>query len=146
VVPESKKPQLPKILPEHESGVRRMVADAHGTPYRAFVSLAEAKSCDDGVAVFEGDYGGQVYLVVRASYIRCSELALQHLLADLDERSWRDASGARVYYEEQPIGAGISGGMGGARVNSDVWVHKELRGFEPAIRRILTGQQIRLND
>jgi hypothetical protein len=122
-----------------------MVSDAGHLPYRAFLSLAEAKGADDGVAVFEGDWGGQIYLVVRAFYIRCSESVLRQLLEDLDALRWCEPEGARVYYEQHPVGAGISGGMGGGAVNPEVWVHEELREHDPVIRRVLRGEQAGLN-
>lgn len=143
-MPEDKKSLVSGRLPEHESGVRRMIADAGGTAYKAFLSLAEAKSDGDGVVVFEGDWGGQIYLVARASYVQCSEAVLRQLVLDLDARQWKDPDAARVYYERQPVGSGISGGMGGGVVLPDVWVHDRLRGLEGTIRRVLTGEQVRL--
>src|SRR5262245_2870447 len=106
-----------------------MTSDARGVSYRAFASLAEAKESSDGVAVLEGDWGGQVYVVARAASIQCSESALQGLLAELDALNWREPEGARVYYEEHRIGVGISGGMGGGTVAPEVWVHGRLREF-----------------
>jgi hypothetical protein len=50
-----------------------------------------------------------------------------------------------VYYEQHPVGAGISGGMGGGAVNPEVWVHEELREHDPVIRRVLRGEQAGLN-
>jgi len=46
------------IIPEHESSVRRMMADAHRHPYHPLRSLAEAQAVPDGVVIFEGDWGG----------------------------------------------------------------------------------------
>ncbi len=127
-------------IPPHESAVRRMVSDAFGEPYQSLLSLAEAKQFSDGVVVFEGDYGGQIYLVVRAQTVHCDEAALARLLAEIDGALWNDADGARVYYERQPIDAPIFGGMGGARVTVEPWIHPDLAERSDSIRAILEGR------
>ena len=130
----------PDVLPDHESPARRMIADAHGGSYRAVKSLADAKATPDGVVVLEGDYGGQIYVVVRASRVACSAEVLQRLLAELDATEWDDPEGARVYYEVQPIGSGIRGGMGGAFVADAIWVHPRLAPLQPAIAEVVSGR------
>ena len=45
------------MLPEHVSGVRRMVSDARNIPYQALQSLDEAKSYSDGTVILEDDDG-----------------------------------------------------------------------------------------
>ena len=72
-MPEDKSPISIPILPSHESGVRRMIADAAGHDYRAFRTLAEAQADSAGGVVFQGDEGGQIYLVCTATAVRCSE-------------------------------------------------------------------------
>ena len=44
-------------IPEHESPVRRMMADAHGTPFQPLRTLDEARGYDDGVVILQGDWG-----------------------------------------------------------------------------------------
>lgn len=66
------KPKLPK----HESGVRSLVASSQDDEYVAFRSFADAQAAPDGVVVFEADYGGQVYAVARAQFVRCTEAQL----------------------------------------------------------------------
>jgi hypothetical protein len=129
----------PDVLPDHESAVRRMMADAHGGSYRAVKSLADARATPDGVVVLEGDYGGQIYVVVRASQVACSEEVLHRLLAEIDATEWEDPDGARVYYEVQPMGSGIPGGMGGACVTDAIWVHPRLGSLQTAIAKVLSG-------
>ena len=51
---ENKKAQQP-TLSAHESAIRRMRADAHSKPYRAFRSLVETRSAHDGVVVVSPD-------------------------------------------------------------------------------------------
>jgi hypothetical protein len=131
------KPKLPK----HESGARSLVASSHDGEYVAFRSLAEAKAAADGVVVFEGDYGGQIYVVARAQFVRCAEARMQQLLSELDGMSWADPDGASVFFESLPVGAIVAGGMGGGVVTPELWVHDRLRSWEPAIRAVLQGER-----
>jgi len=131
-------------LPEHESGVRRMVADATGRSYRAFKSLAEAQADPDGVVIFEGDDGGQIYLVCPARGVRCSEETLRTLLQDVDACGWKDPTAARVFFEALPIGATVPGGMGGGRVSEGVWVHATMIGRAREIQEVIEGLRVRL--
>lgn len=136
---------LPDELPSHESAVRRMMADAAGRPYLALHSLIEAQAVPDGVVVFEGDDGGQIYLVVRASEVHCSEEELVDLLADIDAAEWADPSMARIYYERGAIGSGIAGGMGGGLVTADLWVHPQLSMSRASILEVIRGRRAQLD-
>jgi hypothetical protein len=51
---------------------------------------------------------------------------------DLDAIAWpgNDRDMARVFYERQPLGARIAGGMGGGVVNVHGWVHQEFRDLQ----------------
>lgn len=89
-----------------------------------------AKRDPQGIVVFEGDYGGQIYLVARAAL----------LLSELDSMAWDDPDGARVYFESLPTGSEVAGGMGGGLVTSDLWLHPKLNVEEHAVRRVLSGQ------
>ncbi len=139
---------VPERIPDHESGVRRMVADSRGEPYHALRTFEEAKACPDGVVIFEGDYGGQIYVVVPVSLIKCTEQELKQLLSDLDALEWKDESGARVYYERRPIGSGVPGGMGGAVVTQDIWIHQNFvkLQLDSAIREVLGGKRKTLKE
>src|SRR5450432_1888588 len=125
------------VLPDHESGVRRMVSDAKGIPYQAVHSLVEAKSFNDGIVVLEGDDGGQIYVVCPASLVLCSAETMHALLHDLDAIAWprNDSNSARVFYERLPVGAPVFGGMGGGIVLEDAWIHQMFceMNFESAI-------------
>jgi len=140
---DEKKIKLVDSLPDHESGVRSMVAETSGVVHRALHSLEEAKAVSDGVIVFEGDYGGQIYLVCVASMVKCSAEVLQQLLEDIDSFAWGDLGGARIFYERHPIGSGIIGGMGGGIVTEDLWVHKRISELQldSAIREVIVGQR-----
>ena len=141
-------PRPDQILQPHESAVRSLVYGAHGIPYQPLHSLEEAKAYPDGIVVMQGDYGGTIYLVCPASLVTCSQETLEQLLSDLDMMTWNDLSGARVYYERQPVGTGIAGGMGGGRVTSDIWIHDEfVQGkVDAAIRAVIRGELLHLTD
>src|SRR5262249_41746862 len=114
------------LLPDHESAVRRMVSDAAGHSYIAVRSLEEAKRYPDGAVVLEGDWGGQIFLTCPAQLVQCTEQTLQQLLSDLNETAWPgQEEGMGVFYERLPVGAGVAGGMGGAAIQGDIWVHQE---------------------
>ena len=87
----------PPFLSPH--GVRSLVASSHDDEYVAFRSLVEAQAAPDGVVVFEGDYGGQIYAVARAQFVRCTEAQLQQLLSELDGMSWANPHGASAFFE-----------------------------------------------
>ncbi len=123
-------------LPDHESGVRKMMAEAEGSSYVSFKSLAEAKSQPDGVVVMEGDDGGQIFVVCAASKVKCSEEILRQLLLDLDAKTWDSPDMAHIYYERRRVGEGVAGGKGGAVAGTEIWIHEEFRklGLVDAIR------------
>jgi hypothetical protein len=129
--------------PAHESPVRRMMADAHGTPYHPLRTLDEAQQYDDGVAILQGDWGGQIYAVIPARMIHCSVDALRTLLRDLDTQAWlcNENEGAAIYYERKPLGSGVAGGMGGGVSTGEIWVHPEFQEIAPEIRRVIAGLQ-----
>ena len=81
------------VIPDHESVVRRMVAEAHGDRYEAIKSLDEAKATADAAVVMEGDYGGSIYLTCPARLVHCDEPTLRQLLRDLDKHDWNDPEG-----------------------------------------------------
>ena len=141
--------ESPEALPEHESGVRRLVSDAHGITYRPLRSLGEAKSFPDGVVILEGDDGGQIYFACSASLVKCSEEALNDLLRDLDDIAWpgNDPDSARVFYERRPVGSPIFGGMGGGYVTEDIWVHQEFidAGLSDRIREVIEAKRPRIS-
>ncbi len=119
-----------------------MMADAHGTPFHPLRSIVEAQQHDDGVAILQGDWGGQIYAVIPARTIRCSTETLHRLLLDLDKEAWscNDNEGASIYYERKPAGTGVSGGMGGGASTGNVWIHPEFEEIAEQIRRVIVGE------
>jgi hypothetical protein len=136
------------LVPPYESAVRRLAADAAGVPYRALRSLSDAQSFEDGVVVFEGDLGGQVYAVFPAHEVRCSEDALRELLADLDARARSSPvpGDADLYFERHPMGSAIAGGAGGGVVLPGGWVNDEFvqAGLDRDILDVVSGRRPRL--
>jgi len=47
----------------------------------------------------------------------------------------------RLYFEQQPIGSGIPGGMGGAASTGQIWIHDEFRKMDLTgdIEQVLAG-------
>ncbi|WP_280151988.1 hypothetical protein [Piscinibacter sp. XHJ-5] len=133
------KPESRELLTESESALRSLIAEASGSGYAALKSLAEAQLHSDGVVVLEGDYGGQIYVVVPASLVQCGESGLSSLLAELDAMEWEEPEGARVYFERQPHGSSVPGGMGGGLATDKAWVHPRLEHLASKIEEVLAG-------
>lgn len=137
-----------ETLPDHESGVMRLISEAYGIPYRPLRSLEEAKSYPDGVVILEGDCGGQIYVVCPASVVSCSESVRQELLRDIDRYGWDMMEMALIYYERLSVGSRVAGGMGGGLVTEGVWVHDQLirLRLEVAIEEVIKGRRSRIHD
>jgi hypothetical protein len=73
-----------KLLPKHHSQVRSMMADASGAAYAAFETFDAARDHPGSVVIFEGDYGGSIYLTIPVRGVACDEAALKQLLLDID--------------------------------------------------------------
>ncbi len=137
----------PNEIPEYESPMRRMMADAHGTPFHPLQTLDDAQQHEDGVAILQGDWGGQIYAVIPARMIRCSIETLQKLLLDLDSEAWscNENEGASIYYERKPAGTGVAGGMGGGASTGGLWIHPEFDEIADQIHRAIVGEQAAIN-
>jgi len=137
-------PRDPKIIPNHESAVRKLVSEAHGLAYEPLQNLNEARSYLDGIAILQGDDGGQIYIVCPVALIKCSESTLQQLLTDLDALAWpgNDPDSAKIYYERKSSDTNVIGGMGGAKVIENIWIHQEFKtkGLESAIKEVIEGK------
>lgn len=147
-MPKPKKPEAETVVPEHHSPVRAILAAARGQPYTAFENLVVARAHPDSVLIFEGDYGGMIYLAVPARLVACGEDTLEQLLADIDSVCWGDSGGAGLYFEVLPVGSHVAGGMGGGRVVDGVWLHADLEMLllRPEIVAVLAGRAARLSE
>ena len=143
-----KKPEAETVLPEHHSPVRAILAAASGQPYAAFENLVATRAHPHAALVFEGDYGGMIYLTVPARLISCGEDTLEQLLADIDDVCWGDSGGAGLYFEALPVGSSVAGGMGGGRVVEGVWLHANLEALllRAEIGAVLAGRSFRISE
>jgi hypothetical protein len=146
----SKSKKKSRVIPSHESGLRRVISDMQGLPYQPLHTLEEAQSFIDGAVILEGDDGGQIYVVCPASMVKCSIKRLNKLLRDLDEIAWPGnfSHMRRIYYECLPVGSGVAGGMGGAVVKDGVWIHDEFihMKLDTAIREVIEGKRARIHN
>jgi hypothetical protein len=115
------------------------MVEATGEPYTSYKSLEEAKADSNGVVILEGDYGGQIYVVVQARDVKCKDSLLFDLLQFLDRMEWDDPDGANIYYESKPVNSGVAGGMGGGAVMDKIWIHPRLQPHTGLISKILSG-------
>ena len=134
-------------IPEHESPVRRIVADSSGEKYGAIKSFSEAKKIPNAYVVFEGDYGGQIYLTCPMSKINCDEKILKQLLSDIDAYCFDYLNSTGIYYEVHQTNEGIAGGMGGGITKTDVWIHPKVveLGIASHIKQVIDGVRNRIN-
>ena len=135
------------IIPGHESPVRRIFADSHGEEYHSIKTFNEAKEIPNAYVIFEGDYGGQIYLTCPVSIIKCNEKKLKQLLVDIDTWCWAYEDSTGLFYEPHKENEGIAGGMGGGMTLSNIWFHPELieLGLDSQIKQVLGGKRDRIN-
>jgi hypothetical protein len=138
-----------KVIPGHESPVRRMLADADGAEYVAYATRAEAAADPDAAMVLEGDWGGQIYVACPLTEVAASDEALTELLVALDRLAWpyNDADGRQIRFERAAAGSGVAGGMGGGCVDRTIWVHEEFvaAGLDEQIREVVRGRRARVD-
>lgn len=125
-------------IPNHESGVRKIIAENNGTNYKAFNNFNEAKNSSKSYMIMEGDYGGQIYLSIPVKLIKCDYKDLEKLLEKID--LWRESDGSKIYFEEFEIGQGVPGGMGGGLATDKLWLHKKLEKQRHEIQSFLDGK------
>ena len=130
-------PFNPDLYEQQEDS--NLLSQAYGETFQALRGLTEARSYEDGAVILEGNFGGQIYLACPVSAVLCSDEAIRSLLEAVDGRCWGDPQGARVFYRRLPVGSIVAGGMGGGRVQDELWVHDEVRelGLVPMIKGTL---------
>lgn len=98
--------------------------------------------------VFEGDWGGQIYLTVPRKLIGKNS-QVKFLLRLLDRSAWGDnGGGSSMYYyrpadDKQFAFMGVCGGMGGGMLTDEVWIHED---FLNSKRRDWLGMAKRILD
>src|SRR5262249_16251045 len=132
-----------KPLPAHHSQVRSMTAEAPENTYTAFTTFAAAREHSGSVVIFEGDYGGTIYLTIPVRDVACGETALKQLLFDIATMYSSDPRGARVLYEVVQVGAGVAGGMGGGQIVNGLWLHPKIAalGVREDVEQVLNGKR-----
>lgn len=130
-------------IPPHYSAIRLLVSQTHNKTYVPLRTLIEASNHPDGVVIFEGDYGGTIYLTIPAAKVRCDELALKQALIDIDTMYWNDPDGRAVFFECLSIGSDVAGGMGGGKVIDGLWLHQKIEELDirNEIVAVLDGQK-----
>jgi len=103
-------------------------------------SLEKAQHDPSGYVIFHGDEGGQIYATIPAKQVNCSEAKLREILHKIDARYWNDPRSADVYYEHGMPGNEIPGGMGGGRLENELWVHTSLKEIYGIIKKDLTKE------
>jgi hypothetical protein len=121
-------------LPDQESGVRRMKADAEEASCVSFKSLADAKSHREGVVVCSD------------SKVRRSEETLRQLLLELDAKTWNSPDMAHIFQKRQAVGEGVAGGTGGAVAGTEIWIHQEFHtlGLAETFQEVIEGRRSKL--
>jgi hypothetical protein len=116
------------VIPAHERPLGHMMHKAKGVPFEPLRSLDEARAYDDAYVIFQGDWGGQIYLTAPIAEVRCSMHDLEGLLKDLDESQWdcNEGDGANIFFERMSGVSGVPGGMGGGRIGRETWIHQNL--------------------
>ena len=135
-----------EVLPMHVSPARRIWADVTGSPFYPLKDLQEARKYHDAVMIFEGDSGGQIYLVSPVKNVKCSIDSLNRLFYDLDMIAWpsNDHDEMGIFYERRRVGEGIAGGMGGGVVVDGLWLHEEFNQIKGKIEGVLSGKRSHL--
>lgn len=141
----TKKPKI--FSTKASSRIERPLAvfqsETAGVAYQPLSTLGEAKEFEDGIVILQGDDGGQIYVVIKATDVKCSTETLETLLVDLDKIAWpgNDANARHIYYERRSLGSTIAGEMGGGCVSEAPWIHKNFAELVPTILAVLRGER-----
>lgn len=127
-------------MEEYESFLRKTCSHNNQILYRAIDTFDQAKQIKNVYVIFEGDYGGIIYLTCPMKLVNCTENELQALLEYIDELYWNDLDGANIFYEILRSGQCLTGGLGGGQAIDDIWIHPEIKklGLDSLIKKRLT--------
>lgn len=127
-------------MEEHESFLRKTCNHNNQILYQAIDTFNKAKQIKDSYVIFEGDYGGIIYLTCPMTLINCTENELQELLEYIDQFYWNDLDGVNIFYEILHNGQCVTGGLCGGQATDDIWIHPEVKklGLDSLIKKRLT--------
>ena len=112
-------------------------------------SFEDAKKASDGVAVLEGDYGSQIYLICPMKYVKCSKETLNDLLCIIDALEWisNDGDGTSLEYRRAKTGDEFISGAGSKGIIEDgLWIHGEISSAKTElIRKVINGELDSIN-
>ena len=100
-----------------------------------FKTFEDFRAAENAVAIFFGDWGGQVYATVpmRLFSADVSPEDFRQLAIRLEEVCWScnvstedPAGGAMLNFDVQEPNTGVLGGMGGGWVGEDAWINPDL--------------------
>ena len=113
-----------------------------GNGYVAARNLEEARNFDLSVIIFQGDWGGTIYLTVPVAKVNCDQATLRNLLYAIDRLAWDEDEGAELFFEFKPAGSGVWGGMGGGMITNGLWLHPRIEelGVRDEIESVLAGE------
>ena len=96
--------------------------------------------------VLEGDYGGQIYVVIPKSLILCNNDVINILLYTLDDFAWENDEDANFYFRDFYPGDVVPGGMGGGMaLDKEIWVHKEFSEIKNEIIAVILNLDVDYN-
>lgn len=132
------------FIENYKSGLRSLFNKANGIDFNAINGFELAKTIENACVIFEGDWGGQIYLTCPMKYIHCTESVLLALLESIDRIEWgcNKGDGRGVFFEIIPAGQGVAGGMGGGAVIDGLWLHQRLSdaGMAEKIASVIAGE------
>jgi hypothetical protein len=131
------------VIPEHESAVRRLMADARGGTYEALLTLEDAKHVDDAAVVMEGDYGGSIYLTCLARLVQCDQAALQQLYWTWTSTTGTTLRASGSTTSARPLVLASPEVRAAGVVTNAVWLHPELeaKGLRPHVEAVIAGER-----
>jgi hypothetical protein len=114
-----------------------------GYDFEFLTDLNTARQTENAYLIFEGDYGGDVYLTVPVKDVKCDENAIYFLLKDLDSIAWQcnKGGGRTAYYEIRKVGD-ITPNWG--QIKEKLWISPTSIKYEKDIVKVLSGKRERI--
>jgi hypothetical protein len=124
-----------------------MVLKSNGGKYKPLKNFNEAIKQDNSYMIMEGDWGGQIYLVIPVKLVKCSRDAIEKLLIELDTIAWQvnEGDGKGIYFEIMERDTLVLGGMGGGRAKDGLWVHKNFENIRSKIQDVIDNKTVTIS-